>query len=53
MFRLVVEQQRCDLQPEDTFAHQEKEIVRLLESSEISQASDALYLGKNSIIPFR
>ena len=39
MFLLVVEQQRCDLQPEDTFVNQEKEIVRLLESLEISRAS--------------
>ena len=43
IFRLVVEQQRCDLQPEDTFVNQEKEIVRLLESSEISLASDDLF----------
>ena len=42
LFRLVVEQQRCVLQPEDTFVNQEKEIVRLLESSEISLASEAL-----------
>ena len=53
MFRIVLEQQRKDLQANETFSQQEKEIIKLLESSEISMTSSAVRLGQNTILPFR
>ena len=53
MFRIVLEQQRTDLQANETFSQQEKEIIKLLESSEISKTSSAVRLGQNTILPYR
>ena len=53
MFRLATERQQESLIPNQTFIGQEREIVKLLEASDISSASKEVYLGKNTIIPFR
>lgn len=54
MFRLSVQRQKADLAPNETFRQQDKEIQQMLsQSSEISTASNELYLGKNTIFPNR